>query len=79
MMHTNSFEAHSAVEPSNPLLDQLMVEMGMGFNAYLERHEAIQQLQLLQSLSDAQLAERGLRRDMILDHVLQHLGAGTRA
>lgn len=74
MAHTHSSDAY---ESSDFLLDQLMVEMGLGFNAYLERREAMKQLRQLESLSDAELAKRGLRRDTILDHVVQHLGAGT--
>lgn len=74
MAHTQTSDAY---EPSDFLLDQLMVEMGLGFNAYLERRAAMQQLKQLQQLSDTELAKRGLRRDTILDHVVRHLGAGT--
>ncbi len=43
------------------------------FEAYTRRRSRIDQIEALQSLSDAQLAARGLRRDQIVQHVFRDL------
>lgn len=54
-------------------LDTYFAAVGMGFNAYLERRQRMQQMRDLDALSDAELASRGLTRDRIPAHVFRDL------
>ncbi len=54
-------------------LDQYFAGQGMGFNAYLERRTRMERLRHLESLSDAELASRGLERGEIPRHVFRDL------
>lgn len=54
-------------------LDTYFSAVGMGFNAYLERRQRMQQMRDLDALSDAELAARGLTRGGIAAHVFRDL------
>jgi len=57
-------------------LDRLFAGIGQGFNAYLETRSRAGEIDFLNTLSDAELAERGIARDRIVHHVFRdRLGA----
>lgn len=51
--------------------DRFFATLGQGFNAYIERRSRRAQIEHLDSLSDAELAERGINRDQIVQHVFR--------
>lgn len=53
-------------------IDRFFASLGQGFNAYLEARTRRDQIERLQMLSDAQLAEMGISRDRIVHHVFRH-------
>ena len=54
-------------------LDAFFAGLGMGFNAYLQRRARIGEIQRLNAMSDAQLAEMGITRDRIPHYVFRDL------
>lgn len=54
-------------------LDRFFAALGQGFNAYVETRSRCGQIEALESLSDAQLAARGLKRDEIPRYVFRDL------
>ncbi|WP_417628908.1 hypothetical protein [Pararhodobacter aggregans] len=52
-------------------IDRFFASLGQGFNAYLEARTRRDQIERLQMLSDAQLAEMGISRDRIVHHVFR--------
>ena len=52
-------------------MDRLFANIGQGFNAYLEARSRSGEIEFLNSLSDAELAERGISRDRIVHHVFR--------
>ncbi|MCC5969688.1 MAG: hypothetical protein JJU15_07040 [Pararhodobacter sp.] len=52
-------------------IDRLFANIGQGFNAYLEARSRTVEIEYLNSLSDAQLEERGISRDRIVHYVFR--------
>ncbi|MCA2010831.1 DUF1127 domain-containing protein [Pararhodobacter sp. CCB-MM2] len=52
-------------------IDRFFAAMGQGFNAYLEARSRRDQIERLQMMSDAQLAELGINRDKIVHYVFR--------
>lgn len=52
-------------------IDRFFASLGQGFNAYLEARTRRDQIERLQLMSDAQLAELGISRDRIVHHVFR--------
>lgn len=52
-------------------IDRLFASIGQGFNAYLEARSRSGEIAYLNSLSDAELAERGITRDRIAHYVFR--------
>lgn len=52
-------------------VDRLFASIGQGFNAYLEARSRSGEIEYLNSLSDAELAERGITRDRIAHYVFR--------
>ncbi len=52
-------------------IDRVFASIGQGFNAYLEARSRSGEIEFLCSLSDAELAERGISRDRIVHHVFR--------
>lgn len=52
-------------------MDRLFASIGQGFNAYLEARSRSGEIEFLNSLSDAELEERGISRDRIVNHVFR--------
>ncbi|WP_209424533.1 DUF1127 domain-containing protein [Pararhodobacter sp. SW119] len=53
--------------------DRFFATLGQGFNSYIERRSRRAQIEYLDSLSDAELAKRGITRDQIVQHVFRDL------
>ncbi|MFN3954865.1 MAG: hypothetical protein ACK4LQ_10455 [Pararhodobacter sp.] len=51
--------------------DHLFARIGQGFNAYLERRARTDQIARLEALGDAELARRGIKREIIVYHVFR--------
>ena len=54
-------------------LDNLMIGIAQGYNAYVDRQSRLDQINALHALSDDQLAAKGLRRDEIARYVFRDL------
>jgi uncharacterized protein YjiS (DUF1127 family) len=54
-------------------LDRFFASLGQGFNAYVEARSRRDQIEALEALSDAELAERGLKRNDIPRYVFRDL------
>lgn len=52
-------------------IDRFFATLGQGFNAYLEARSRRDQIERLQSMSDAELARLGISRDRIVQHVFR--------
>ena len=52
-------------------IDRFFATLGQGFNAYLEARSRRDQIERLQSMSDAELAWLGISRDRIVQHVFR--------
>ncbi|WP_238381018.1 hypothetical protein [Alkalilacustris brevis] len=52
-------------------IDRVFTRIGQGFNAYLECLARRDEIEYLNSLSDAELTRRGLTRDQIVQHVFR--------
>jgi hypothetical protein len=53
--------------------DRFFAALGQGFNSYIERRSRRAQIEYLDSLTDAELAERGITRDKIVHYVFRDL------
>ena len=54
-------------------LDRFFAELGQGFNAYLATRPKLVQIERLNALTDAELAEYGITRDGIPRYVFRDL------
>ena len=54
-------------------IDRFFASIGQGFNAYLEARSRRDQIERLQVMSDAQLAQLGITRDRIVHYVFRDL------
>ncbi len=54
-------------------LDSFFSVVGKSINAYVVRRSRSEQIALLESKSDAELAQMGIRRDRIVHHVFRDL------
>ncbi|MCW1933015.1 hypothetical protein [Pararhodobacter zhoushanensis] len=52
-------------------IDAFFATLGQGFNAYLEARSRRDEIERLQMMTDAQLAELGTSRDRIVHHVFR--------
>ncbi|MFZ3581471.1 hypothetical protein ACOI1H_04765 [Loktanella sp. DJP18] len=52
-------------------VDAFFASIGQGMNAYMERRSRMGQIQALEAKSDAELAQMGIRRDRIVNHVFR--------
>lgn len=52
-------------------VDRFFARVGQGFNTYLECLARRDEIEYLNNLSDAELANRGLTRDQIVQHVFR--------
>jgi len=52
-------------------IDRVFASIGQGFNAYLEARSRTVEIEFYNSLSDAELEERGISRDRIVHHVFR--------
>lgn len=57
--------------PLRASAERLFQRLGVAIEAYALRRGRRAQVEFLQGLSDAQLAERGLTRDAIVEHVFR--------
>lgn len=55
------------------MLDQFFAGIGQGVNMYVESRARMPEIERLNAMSDAQLAERGLKREDIIRHVFRDL------
>ena len=52
-------------------IDRFFASFGQGFNAYIEARSRRDQIERLQVMSDAQLAQLGVSRDNIVQYVFR--------
>jgi hypothetical protein len=52
-------------------IDRVFASVGQGFNAYLETRARSAEIAHLNAMSDAELAQMGLKRDLIVLHVFR--------
>lgn len=72
-----SYQTHGAVADryasTRAQLDAFLSAFGQGFNAYLERRSRLDRIRALNAKSDAELAQMGLTRDQIPQHVFRDI------
>ena len=64
----------SALSPAlRARIDAFFATLGQGVNAYVHTRSRVGEIERLNAMSDAELAEMGLRRDDIPRHVFRDL------
>ena len=70
LAHTTATGTKSSIRAH---LDRFFAELGLGFNAYLERKSRMEQIERLNAKTDAELAEMNLKREDIPRYVFRDL------
>jgi hypothetical protein len=71
-MSVTEFQGERYIRPSLKLRTRaFLAGLSAGFEAYVERHARLDEIQRLQALTDAELARLGIQRDRIVHHVFR--------